>query len=59
MSVGDARLCALERLRQVVDEVLAVLDADGQADETVVDPEEAARLGRDRGMRHDRGVLDE
>jgi len=54
-----AWLRAVQRLGQVVHQVLPVLDADREADEPVVDAELLARLRRDRGVRHDGRVLDE
>src|SRR5690349_12440062 len=48
-----------ERLIEVGDEVVDILDADGKANERVADAERAALLGRERGVRHDRGMLDE
>src|SRR5262245_56431769 len=52
-------LRGVERAREVGHEVVLVLDADGDADERVVDAERLPRLGGDARVRHDRGVLDE
>src|SRR5437868_6510433 len=52
-------LGGVERAREIGHEIVLVLDADGDADERVVDAEGLARLGRDARVRHDRRVLDE
>src|SRR4051794_12810707 len=48
-----------QRLLQVGDQVAGVLDADRQPDQAVDDADAAARLRRDRGVGHDRRVLDQ
>src|SRR5579862_8632101 len=47
----------LESLFEIGDEVVDVLDADGEADEAVADAEGAAAVRGDRGMGHDGRVL--
>src|SRR5215217_9309375 len=48
-----------ECLAEVIFEVVAVLDADAEADEAVVDAPCLADLGRDAGVGHGGGVADE
>src|SRR5690606_32175215 len=50
---------ARERILQVSDQVLDVLDTDRQADQRVVDTERLALLGRNRRMRHQARMVDE
>src|SRR5205807_534449 len=50
---------AVERLEQIFHQVLPVLDSDAEADEAVLDAEHAPRLRRNRGVRHDRRMLDQ
>src|SRR5437588_8041757 len=55
------RRCAggVERLRQIGDEVLHVLDADSEPDQAVVDPDRLALLRGQLEVGHQRGLLDE
>src|SRR5690606_34740799 len=48
-----------QRVGEVGDEVVDVLDADREADEAVGDAEGGAVLGGDAGVGHDGGVFDE
>src|SRR5579883_403983 len=48
-----------QRLVEIGEEVVEILDADRQADERVADAQRLALLGRQRGMRHDGGMLDQ
>jgi hypothetical protein len=43
---------SVKRMVQVTDQVAAAFDADGEANESVVDPKPSALVLRYRGMRH-------
>jgi hypothetical protein len=57
--VRDARDASPQRVVEVGDQIVDVLDADGEADEGVADAQGLALLRRQGGMRHDRRVLDQ
>jgi hypothetical protein len=48
-----------KRAIQVGNQVIDILDADGQPDQRVADAELRPLFGRDTGVRHDRRVIDE
>ena len=48
-----------ERLLQIGLEVRQVLDPDGEPDQRIADADVGAHLGRHRGVRHDRRMLDQ
>src|SRR6185312_12344976 len=54
-----ARFISTQRVIEVGDQVVEILDADGKADEGVADAERLALLRWQRGVRHDGGMLDQ
>src|SRR5216684_2875084 len=58
-SVVKKTMALLEGVFQLVDEVIDVLDADGQAHQAFVDAELGAHVLGQRGVGHDRRVLDQ
>ena len=52
-------LLALERVCEIVDEVLDILHTYRQSNQSIGDPQQRALLRRHRCMRHDRWMFDE
>src|SRR5688572_3750402 len=58
-SVATARRTLLQRVLELGDEIVDAFDADRQTHQAIVDAEARANLLRQRGVRHDRRVLDQ
>src|SRR5436190_358345 len=55
----ERRKTLIQRVLELGDQVLDMLDADRQAHEAVADAEAGAHVLRQRGVRHDRRVFDQ
>ena len=53
------RLALAQRLLQILDQIVRILDPDRQANQRIVDAERLALLGRNRGMRHQARMIDQ